>query len=89
MQTVILAIIVLLIVVVAMSVGVMMGRKPIKGSCGGVGAALGEKDYICPVCGDDPNKCENEQDNDPVKNQLSKVDELVIELTSKQRNKKN
>lgn len=50
---------VLMLVIVGASVGVLMGRKPIKGSCGGVGAALGEKDYICEICGDDPNKCEN------------------------------
>lgn len=50
----------LLTVVVIMSVGVLMGRKPIKGSCGGVGAALGEKEYVCDLCGNDPNKCEEE-----------------------------
>ena len=43
----------------AMSVGVLMGRKPIKGSCGGM-SALGI-DTSCDVCGGDPNKCENEQ----------------------------
>ena len=62
METVILAVVVLAVFILAMSVGVIMGRKPIKGSCGGVGAALGEKDYLCPVCGDDPNKCEKEQE---------------------------
>mgnify|MGYP001151960033 CR=1 FL=1 len=62
METLILTLVVLGVFILAMSVGVLMGRKPIKGSCGGVGAALGEKDYICPVCGDDPNKCENEQE---------------------------
>lgn len=62
METILLAIAVLLILVAAMSIGVIMGRSPIKGSCGGVGAALGEKDYICPLCGDDPNKCEKEQE---------------------------
>ncbi len=61
MQTFLIVFVVLLLVIVASSVGVIMGRKPIKGSCGGVGAALGEKDYLCPVCGDDPNKCEKEQ----------------------------
>ncbi|OMH33700.1 (Na+)-NQR maturation NqrM [Motiliproteus sp. MSK22-1] len=64
METVILAVVVLAIFILAMSVGVIMGRKPIKGSCGGVGAALGEKDYICPVCGDDPDKCENENEQE-------------------------
>lgn len=49
---------VLLVIVAAMSIGVFFGRKPIGGSCGGVGAALGEKDYSCQFCGGDPDKCE-------------------------------
>ena len=54
---------VLLLVVVGMSVGAIFRDKPLKGSCGGVGAALGEKDYTCEICGDDPNKCEEQQNN--------------------------
>ena len=50
--------VVLMLIIAAMAVGVMMGRKPLKGSCGGVGAALGEKNYSCDICGDDPNKCD-------------------------------
>ncbi len=61
MQTFILTLVVLLLFVIAMSVGVIMGRKPLKGSCGGVGAALGEEDYTCDLCGGDPNKCDEEQ----------------------------
>lgn len=55
----------LLLVVIGMSVGVMMGRKPLKGSCGGVGKALGEEDYVCELCGNDESKCEeiNSQEN--------------------------
>lgn len=53
-----LAFVVLLLIMAGMAIGVIMGRKPLKGSCGGVGAALGEKDYTCDLCGDDPNKCE-------------------------------
>jgi hypothetical protein len=41
-----------------MAIGVLMGKKPIAGSCGGVAAALGQKDYTCEICGDDPNKCD-------------------------------
>ncbi len=48
------------LIIIGMSVGVLMGRKPIKGSCGGVGAALGQKDYTCDICGDDPNKCDEQ-----------------------------
>lgn len=62
MQTLIFTFVGLLLVVVGMSVGVIMGRKPISGSCGGVGAALGEKDYTCDICGGDPKKCDEQQD---------------------------
>ena len=57
MAEIILAVVMFGLLVGAMSVGVLMGRKPITGSCGGVGAALGETDYTCDICGDDPNKC--------------------------------
>lgn len=56
---IILAFVIFLLIVVGMSIGVIMGRKPITGSCGGVGAALGEKEYVCDICGGDPEKCEN------------------------------
>ncbi|GAA6169722.1 (Na+)-NQR maturation NqrM [Sessilibacter corallicola] len=58
----------LLLVVTAMSVGVIMGRKPITGSCGGVGAALGEEDYVCDLCGGDEAKCEELLQQDSGKN---------------------
>jgi len=53
-----LAFVVLALIMVGMAIGVIMGKKPLKGSCGGVGAALGETDYTCDLCGDDPNKCD-------------------------------
>ena len=71
MTTLLFAFIGLLIIVAAMSVGVIMGRKPIKGSCGGVGAALGEKDYVCELCGDDPAKCEEQQSVEADKSDLA------------------
>ena len=39
-----------------MAIGVLLGKKPITGSCGGVCAALWEKDYTWGICGDEPNK---------------------------------
>lgn len=45
-------------VVTIMAVGVMRGRKPISGSCGGL-ANLGIGG-ACEICGGDPNKCEAE-----------------------------
>ena len=54
--------VVLLIVVSAMAIGVIMGRKPITGSCGGVGAALNDPNYVCDYCGGDESKCEERQE---------------------------
>ncbi|CAA0119890.1 Uncharacterised protein [Halioglobus japonicus] len=42
----------------AMAVGVIAGRSPIKGSCGGMGA-LGV-DTACELCGGNPQRCEEE-----------------------------
>lgn len=47
---------VFLFVVVIMAVGVMRGRPPIAGSCGGLGA-MGV-DGACEICGGSPDKCE-------------------------------
>ncbi|MDO6681137.1 MULTISPECIES: (Na+)-NQR maturation NqrM [unclassified Oceanobacter] len=49
---------VMLLIVAAMAVGVLMGRKPISGSCGGM-AAIG-MESACDVCGGDKKKCEKE-----------------------------
>lgn len=58
MQIFLIAFFFLLLITTIMAVGVLFGRKPITGSCGGVGAALGEKDYVCDLCGNDESKCE-------------------------------
>lgn len=52
---------VMFFVVVAMSVGVLLGRKPISGSCGGM-SALG-MEVACDICGGDKNKCEKESES--------------------------
>jgi len=46
------------IVFAAMAVGVIAGRPPIRGSCGGLGA-LGI-DAACEICGGDPRRCDEE-----------------------------
>lgn len=66
---------VLLLIVTGMAVGVIMGRKPIKGSCGGVGAALGEENYVCEICGDDPARCDKEN--------AGQLENLAYEVSSK------
>ena len=49
------------VVMAIMAVGVIMGRGPIKGSCGGMGA-LGFN-TACDICGGDPGLCEKESPN--------------------------
>jgi len=55
---ILLAVLGFIVLISIMAIGVLLGKKPITGSCGGVAAALGEKDYTCEICGDDPNKCD-------------------------------
>lgn len=43
--------------VAIMAIGVMMGRRPISGSCGGIGRVNGA-DSECAICGGDTIKCE-------------------------------
>ncbi|WP_430462458.1 (Na+)-NQR maturation NqrM [Thalassolituus sp. LLYu03] len=50
----------MLLIVAAMAIGVIMGRKPIAGSCGGM-SAIG-MDTACDVCGGDKNKCKKESE---------------------------
>lgn len=57
MQIFFLTCLLLAVSVLLMSVGVIMGRKPIAGSCGGM-SALGIKDS-CDICGGDADRCEN------------------------------
>ena len=65
MIEVILSIVVFGLLITGMAVGVLLGKKPISGSCGGVGAALGKKDYSCDICGGDVKKCEDSNSESP------------------------
>jgi hypothetical protein len=46
---------ILMLLTAGMSIGVLMGRKPIAGSCGGM-AALG-MEVECEICGGDTTRC--------------------------------
>lgn len=59
---------VFLLFFIFMGIGYMVKKQPLKGSCGGVAALMG--DTHCQFCGDDPNKCEslkNEQEQTALK----------------------
>jgi len=58
MELFIITFLIMLAIVAAMSIGVIAGRAPIKGSCGGIGA-LGI-DQSCEICGGDPKRCDEE-----------------------------
>ena len=58
MTVFLLSAVVVALVIAGMAIGVIMGREPIKGSCGGLGA-LGV-DQACEICGGDPRQCDEE-----------------------------
>jgi hypothetical protein len=57
LETMILAFAGMLLLVGAMAIGVLFGRKPISGSCGGL-SALGI-DAECEICGGNPARCDS------------------------------
>lgn len=48
--------VIMLALVAAMSIGVIMGRKPIAGTCGGLN--MMGADGSCEICGGDSSKCD-------------------------------
>ncbi|MDY6828832.1 MAG: (Na+)-NQR maturation NqrM [Pseudomonadota bacterium] len=46
----------MLLIFTALSIGVLMGRKPISGSCGGLNALDGNGK--CSLCGGTPDDCD-------------------------------
>jgi hypothetical protein len=60
MTTVLFAFGFMLLMVALMAVGVVFGRKPIAGSCGGM-KALG-MEMECEICGGDPQRCDSDSE---------------------------
>lgn len=57
MGTFVLVLLIVGLLIAAMSVGVIFGRKPISGTCGGLGA-MGISSS-CDICGGSTQKCED------------------------------
>ena len=51
----------IILMMLLMAVGVLMGKEPLKGTCGGLNRIMGDRD--CPVCGGDTQKCETSKQN--------------------------
>lgn len=45
-----------IIIFIGMAIGLLIQKKPLKGSCGGVARLMGNED--CDICGGNPNKCD-------------------------------
>lgn len=60
MTTMLLAFAVIALIITGMAVGVLFGRKPITGSCGGMSAIGMVSD--CDICGGNKDICETEQE---------------------------
>ena len=56
MSTLILTFVIILALFTIMAIGVLFGRAPIAGSCGGM-KALG-MEMECEICGGDPARCD-------------------------------
>jgi len=57
MSTLVGSFLLMTIIVLIMSVGVILGRKPVSGSCGGLNQIDGLGS--CDICGNERNKCES------------------------------
>ncbi len=50
----------ILFFITLMAVGVLAGREPLKGTCGGLNRFRTEEE--CPICGGNPSMCDNKVD---------------------------
>jgi hypothetical protein len=57
MTTLLLSFLLVVLAVAGLSIGVMSGRKPLKGSCGGLSSL--QDGEGCEFCGGSPDQCED------------------------------
>lgn len=74
MAVLVVTLVIMLFVALALSISVLAGRKPISGSCGGVGKALGDPNYVCELCGGDEAKCAEEKAKPGISSMKDKSD---------------
>ncbi|TYC58177.1 (Na+)-NQR maturation NqrM [Marinobacter sp. BW6] len=77
MGTFLLVLLIVVLLVAAMSIGVILGRKPISGTCGGIGA-LGIS-QSCDICGGNTQKCEEE--NERLANESKEPEALAYDAS--------
>lgn len=85
MATFLITFLVFAILIAAMAVGVILGRKPIQGTCGGM-AALG-MGTSCDICGGDPNLCKEENENVSAVSDSEKNAHLSYDATNPSKDK--
>jgi hypothetical protein len=82
MEVFVITLVILLLLTLGMSVGVIMGRKPIAGSCGGM-SSLG-METACDICGGDKDICDDEDEKQRIINSRKQGDtDLAYEVNSK------
>jgi len=79
-----LAFFILALIMISMALGIIMGKSPLKGSCGGVGAALNEDNYVCDLCEGDKNKCDDFSSNMKKKNSQQTSRDIAYEISMRQ-----
>lgn len=86
MTTLILAFALIALIITGMAVGVLFGRKPIAGSCGGMSAIGMISD--CDICGGNKDICDTEQEKKAAKLAQTNGADLAYDAMQNAKNSK-